>query len=89
MGIERIHELLDELGKATKELFPECTRISATVGIDGYTDFTVLKWGKGEEAETTLRRELFEQTKVGNVWGEDRSHYQNEYYEKLGLLLDD
>ena len=90
-GIERIHELLDELAEVTKELFPDCTRISTDCAMDGYRTFTVLKWGKGGTAETTMRRELFEQMKLDKKtdWGEDRSPVQNAYYDKIGLLLKD
>ena len=90
-GIERIHELLDELAEVAKELFPDYTRISTDCAMDGYRTFTVLKWGKGKNAETATRRELFEQTKLNAKceWGEDRSPAQNAYYDKIGLLLKD
>lgn len=90
-GIERIHKLLDELAEATKELFPDYSRISADCANDGYRSFTVLKWGNGKTVETTKRRDLFQQTKVSSKydWEKDRSSVQNEYYEREGILLKD
>lgn len=90
-GIERIHELMDELAEVTKELFPDCTRISTDCAMDGYRTFTVLKWGNGKTPETVTRRELFEQTKLSakSEWEKDRSSVQNAYYDKIGLLLKD
>jgi len=90
-GIERIHKLLDELAEVTKELFPDYSRISADCANDGYRNFTVLKWGKGETVETTKRRELFQQSRLNakDKWEEDRSPIQNKYYERKGVLLKD
>lgn len=90
-GIERIHKLMDELAEVTKELFPDCTHISTNCAMNGYRTFTVLKWGKGKTPETSMRRELFEQTKLSekDEWEEDRSPAQNAYYDRVGLLLKD
>lgn len=90
-GIERIHELMDELAAVAKEVFPDYTRISTDCAKDGYRTFTVIKWGKGETPETSTRRELWNQTKINSKydWDEDRSQRQNEYYEKCGLLMKD
>ena len=90
-GIEKIHKLMDELAAVTKDIFPDYTRISVDCAKDGYRTFTILKWGNGKTAETTPRRELFQQTKVSAKydWEADRSQDQNEYLEKLGLLMKD
>lgn len=87
-GIERIHELLEELAEATKAIYPDYTRISTSCSQDGYRSFTILKWDDGEDAETTKRKVLFDQTKLGESdWGDDQSAVQNAYYESEGLLM--
>jgi len=85
--IERIHRLLDELAEATKEAFPDYSRISALCSEDGYQTFNVIKWGNGKEVATTPRRDLFDQTKIDGKWLDDSSERQNKYYEEYGLLL--
>lgn len=89
--IEKIHELLDELAEAVHDVFPDYSRISVSCADDGYRTISVTKWGKGKTAETTARRELFDQTKVSSKydWDKDRSQKQNQYYEEIGLLLKD
>ena len=87
--IERIYKLLDELTEATKDAFPEYSRVSTVCDSDGYRSLTILKWGEGETAAATPRRVLLTQSKINGKLGRDYSDYQNQYYKDLGLLLED
>jgi len=85
--MDRIYELMDELADAVKEKFPDYSGVSVNCGTDGYRNITVVKWGKGKVAETTPRRELWEQSRIAGEWNPDRSDKQNEYYDTIGVLL--
>lgn len=88
--IKRIHELLEELAEATKDAFPDYSRIGTTCSSDGYRNFTITKWGEEKkDCERTKRRVLYDQTKVQDEWMKDRSADQNKYYDELGVLLKD
>ena len=91
--IERIHELMDELAEATKEVFPDYSSISVSCESDGYRDISILKWKHDKEkpVKKHLRRYLFSQMRVGRTseWNKDTSDFQNAYCKKLGIFLND
>ena len=88
-GIERIHELIDELQAAVQKTFPEMTTASVTMGDDDYRYLYVLKWDGNDDkpVEDRKRVTLFDQSRTNGEWGDDCSNVQNDFLKKIGCLL--
>lgn len=88
-GIERIHELIDELQAAVQKTFPEMTTASVTMGDGGYRYLYVLKWDANDDKPVKDRKRvtLFDQSRTNGEWGDDCSNVQNDFLKKIGCLL--
>ena len=88
-GMERIHKLAAELNEAMQTEFPDGTQISIGIYSGERINITVTEWDKNteEKNEKRHRRELWDQWFRDGEWKQDRSRDQNEYYEKIGVLL--
>ena len=88
-GIERIHELIEELQAAVQKTFPEMTTASVTMGDGGYRYLYVLKWDENNDKPVADRKRvtLFDQSRTNGEWGDDVSDVQNDFLKKIGCLL--
>lgn len=89
--MEKVYEMMDELMKAMKELFPDMTRASIQLDADGYESIGVIKWGDTSDrsVEQTPRKNLFIQSRICGEWGHDESEKQNQYLKECGCLLEE
>jgi len=89
--MDKIHELIEQLGEEILKLFPDATKTGLLIAADGYVNISVEKWNHmdGVKIEDTPRRQLWDQSKLDGKWGEDLSELQNAYCKKCGCLLEE
>lgn len=93
-GLERVHELLEELAEAVKNVWGDATTTKAwfTVEDDGYRSLSVERWAEdiALPVEAWKRRTLMQQYKLrGEEWSEDSSSRMNDYYKRHKTLLEE
>ena len=89
--MEKIYELLDQLQGAIFTEYPGATNAGLSIHSDGYVAVYVEKvnYAEGVPVEKWKRRELLDRVKIDGEWCPDRSAGQNEYYKKIGKLLEE
>lgn len=89
--IKKMRELVDEIAKIAFDTYPNATRLSVTADGDGYLTIGLVQWDEDIETsiESRRRRELLDQSRYEGEWSEDKSTFQNEYYKKIGCLLEE
>ena len=89
--LEELQKSVEIIRGLVKDEFPEYTNASVTIGKDGFSSVTILEWDENVDGETSnrKRRELLTVYGHNGEYGEDRSIAMNDFYKKLGLLLED
>ena len=90
--MERVHELMNELLEAIRQVYPAMTDADIHLGDNGYQSIEVKKWDSEcmKPAENRKRKVLLDQYKgfADSPWSEDQSGERNQYLLEKKVLLE-